>query len=135
MSATTASAAPQGLESATPAAPVSRKAAIGLSLLAIVGTILFGILSGTKSASFGLVDTGREASAVAAWLAFAVALAAAGWFGYLWVRDRRPVTRPPAGSPGRWPPPSWYSCSRSWASRESPSSRSAPPSSGGSPPS
>lgn len=99
MSATTASAAPQDLESATPAAPVSLKAAIGLSLLAIVGTFLFGILSGTKSASFGLVDTGREASAVAAWLAFAVALAAAGWFGYLWVRDRR------AGhAPARWVP-------------------------------
>lgn len=72
-----------------PVGVVSRKAAIGLSIIAVLGTVLFGVLAGSKSASFGLVDTGREASGLAAWLAFAVALLASGWFGYLWLRDRR----------------------------------------------
>jgi simple sugar transport system permease protein len=96
MSTIAAPAAPQSLGGAQ-TAPVSLKSAIGLSLLAIAGTVLFGLLSGTKSASFGLVDTGREASALAAWLAFAVALAAAAWFAALWVRDRRS-----GHAPARW---------------------------------
>jgi simple sugar transport system permease protein len=82
-----------------PVGVVSRKAAIGLSIIAVLGTVLFGVLAGSKSASFGLVDTGREASGLAAWLAFAVALLASGWFGYLWLRDRR-SGRPAA----RWVP-------------------------------
>ena len=75
---------------------VGWKTAAGLSILAVAGTLLFGVLSGSKNAAFGLVDTGGEASMVAAWLAFAVALAAAGWFGYLWYRQRR--------TPARWVP-------------------------------
>ncbi|AMM32069.1 ABC transporter permease [Sinomonas atrocyanea] len=81
MSTSTAAAAPQAARPV--AAPVSLKAPIGLSLLAVLGTVLFGALSGSKNASFGLVDAGREASGVAAWLALAVALVAAAWFGYL----------------------------------------------------
>ncbi|MEA5456252.1 ABC transporter permease [Sinomonas sp. JGH33] len=76
---------------------VSWKAPIGLGILAVLGTIMFGVLAGSKSASFGLVDTGREASGVAAWLAFAVALLAAAWFAYVWVRERRS-----GGSPSSW---------------------------------
>ena len=48
MSTSTAAAAPQ--DARTVAAPVSLKAPIGLSLLAVVGTVLFGVFSGSKSA-------------------------------------------------------------------------------------
>ncbi|MDQ4490258.1 ABC transporter permease [Sinomonas sp. ASV486] len=96
---TTTAPAPQGAAPAVVVLPVSRKAAVGLSVLALVALVLFGFLAGTKSASFGLVDTGREASALAAWLALAVTLIASAWFGYLWFRARR------AGhAPARWVP-------------------------------
>ena len=79
---------------------VSWRAPIGLGVLAIASTVTFGIFAGTKNAAFGLVDTGREASTLAAWLAFAVALVAAGWLGAVWFRDQR------AGRPtARWVPP------------------------------
>jgi simple sugar transport system permease protein len=78
------------------AAMVSWKAPIGLGILAVAGTITFGIFAGSKSAAFGIVDTGRASSVLAAWLAFAVALVAAGWLGSVWIRARRtgkPVAR------------------------------------------
>ncbi|MDQ0259383.1 ABC transporter permease [Sinomonas atrocyanea] len=97
MSTTAAAPAPQDARPGPAAAPVSRKAPIGLSLLAVAGTVLFGALSGSKSASFGLVDAGREASGLAAWLALAVALVAAAWFGYLRFRGTRS-----GRAPARW---------------------------------
>ncbi|NUP75080.1 MAG: ABC transporter permease [Sinomonas sp.] len=95
---TTAPAQPEEAQSVTPI--VSWKAPIGLSILAVAGLIMFGFLSGSKSAAFGLVDTGREASGLAAWLAFAVALAAAAWLGFTWFREGRS-----GGTPARWVPP------------------------------
>lgn len=101
MTAPTAPAAPQEARPGiVAAAPVSRKAPIGLSILALLGTVLFGFLSGGKSASFGLVDTGGEASALAAWLALVAALLAAGWFGYLQFGRRRAGWTAPRWVPG-----------------------------------
>lgn len=96
--ATTAPAQPEEAQAVAPI--VSWKAPIGLGVLAVLGTIMFGFLSGTKSAAFGLVDTGREASGLAAWLAFAVALVAAAWLGYTWFREARR-----GGTAARWVPP------------------------------
>ncbi|WP_336852659.1 ABC transporter permease [Sinomonas albida] len=96
--ATTAPVAPEEAQSVAPI--VSWTAPIGLGILAVLGTITFGVFSGTKNAAFGLVDTGREASALAAWLAFAVALVAAAWLGYTWYRESRA-----GGSAARWVPP------------------------------
>lgn len=79
---------------------VSWKAPIGLGILAILGTITFGVFAGTKSAAFGIVDAGRAASVLAAWLAFAVALIAAAWLGTVWFRNRR-ANRPTP----QWVPP------------------------------
>lgn len=79
---------------------VSWRAPLGLGILAIAGTILFGVFAGAKNAAFGIVDTGRASSVLAAWLAFAVALGAAGWLGSVGIRARR------AGKPiERWIPP------------------------------
>lgn len=79
---------------------VSWKAPIGLGVLAILGTITFGVFAGTKNAAFGLVDTGRPAIGIAAWLAFAVALVGAVWLGVLWVQARRT-----GRALARWIPP------------------------------
>jgi simple sugar transport system permease protein len=82
------------------AAIVSWKAPIGLGVLAILGTITFGVFAGTKSAAFGIVDAGRAASVLAAWLAFAVALIGAAWLVTLWFWNRRAGRAVP-----RWIPP------------------------------
>lgn len=71
-------------------AMVSWKAGIGLGLLAVLGTILFGFLANTKSAGFRIAEArDPNASSAAAWITLVVALAAAAYLGYRWVNGRR----------------------------------------------
>ncbi len=98
---------------------VSWKAGIGLGLLAVLGTVLFGFLANTKSAGFRIAEArDPNASSAAAWITLAVALAAAAYVGYRWISQRReggaggPLDsrdhhrrrrRPGSGRPGRRP--------------------------------
>ena len=88
-----------GGKAGTPAAAelVSWKAGIGLGLLAVLGTVLFGFLANTKSAGFRIAEArDPNASSAAAWITLAVALAAAAYVGYRWISQRRdggPVDR------------------------------------------
>src|SRR4051794_35072239 len=69
---------------------VSWKAGIGLGLLALLGTILFGFLANKKSAGFRIAEArDPNASSTAAWITVAVALAAAAYLGYRWISQRR----------------------------------------------
>ncbi|MGO4652725.1 ABC transporter permease [Arthrobacter sp. 2RAF22] len=69
---------------------VSWKAGIGLSLLAILGTVLFGFMSNSKSAGFGIAEAANEAaSSVAALVTFVLALLLSAGLGYLWFVRRR----------------------------------------------
>src|SRR6478735_4293855 len=78
---------------ARPAELVSWKAGVGLGLLAILGTVLFGFLANPKSAGFRIAEArDPNASSAAAWITLAVALAAAAYVGYacfLTVQRRR----------------------------------------------
>jgi ABC-type uncharacterized transport system permease subunit len=79
---------------------VSWKAGLGLGVLALLGTVLFGLLANDKVAGFRIAEArDPNASTVAAWVTLALALAAAAYLGYLWTAKRR------QGSPvDRWIP-------------------------------
>jgi simple sugar transport system permease protein len=80
---------------------VSWKAGIGLSLLAVLGTVLFGFMSNSKSAGFGIAEAANEgASSVAAWVTLVLALLLSAGLGYLWFVRRR------SGLVPGWLPPS-----------------------------
>ena len=69
---------------------MSWKAGVGLGLLAVLGTILFGFLANTKTAGFRIAEArDPNASSAAAWVTLVVALAAAAYLGYLWISRRR----------------------------------------------
>ncbi|HET7140264.1 MAG TPA: ABC transporter permease [Arthrobacter sp.] len=69
---------------------VSWKAGVGLGLLAVLGTVLFGFLANTKTAGFRIAEArDPNASSAAAWIMLVIALAAAAYLGYLWVNRRR----------------------------------------------
>ncbi|UUL76039.1 hypothetical protein NG819_19005 [Pseudarthrobacter sp. Fe7] len=69
---------------------MSWKAGVGLGLLAILGTVLFGFLANPKSAGFRIAEArDPNASSTAAWVTLAVALAAAAYVGYRWISQRR----------------------------------------------
>lgn len=69
---------------------VSWKAGVGLGLLAVLGTVLFGFLANTKSAGFRIAEArDPNASSAAAWIMLVIALAAAAYLGYLWVNRPR----------------------------------------------
>src|SRR4051794_27664341 len=69
---------------------VSWKAGVGLGLLAVLGTILFGFLANTKTAGFRIAEArDPNASSAAAWVTLVVALAASAYLGYLWTSRRR----------------------------------------------
>ena len=79
---------------------VSWKAGVGLGLLAILGTVLFGFLANTKAAGFRIAEArDPNASSTAAWITLAVALAAAAYLGYRWINQRRG-----GGGVDRWIP-------------------------------
>lgn len=72
------------------AALVSWKAGIGLSLLALLGTYLFGFLANSKTAGFRIAEAEKpDASTAAAWVTLAVALVATAGLAYLWISQRR----------------------------------------------
>ncbi|GAC1487816.1 MAG: hypothetical protein NVS2B15_03770 [Pseudarthrobacter sp.] len=76
---------------------VNWKAGIGLGLLAVLGTVLFGFLANTKSPGFRIAEArDPNASSAAAWITLAFALVAAAYVGYRWIIQRReggPVDR------------------------------------------
>ena len=94
-----ADAAPANGASAAAAASelISWKAGIGLGLLALLGTVLFGFLANGKVAGFRIAEArDPNASTAAGWVTLAVALAVAAYLGYLWAVRRRqggPVDR------------------------------------------
>jgi len=92
--------APAGHPDQAAAELIGWKAGIGYSVLAILGTILFGLLANGKPAGFRIADAANiQASEVAAWVTLAAAAVAAVWLLYLWVSRTR------AGVPvARWIP-------------------------------
>jgi simple sugar transport system permease protein len=95
-----ADAAPSKVAAKTASELVSWKAGIGLGLLAVLGTVLFGLLATDKLAGFRIAEArDPNASTAAAWVTLAVALAAAAYLGYLWIAQRRQE-----GSVDRWIP-------------------------------
>ncbi|MFI5084782.1 MAG: ABC transporter permease [Actinomycetales bacterium] len=103
MSTTVSAPAPAGAEHKNlPAAElVSWKAGIGFSVLAIVGTVLFGFLSNGKSAGFRIGDAANvQASEIAAWMTLSVAVVATVCLVYLWVSRSRSAQPVPRWIPG-----------------------------------
>ncbi|WP_235835542.1 MULTISPECIES: ABC transporter permease [Arthrobacter] len=83
---------------------VSWKAGIGLSLLAILGTILFAFMAGPKSAGFGIAEASNTgASTLAAWITLILALVISAGLGYLWF-VRRSGTGSGYATVPRWIP-------------------------------
>lgn len=101
MSTLTKTPAPDA-KSGTSAAPalVSWKAGVGFSILAILGTILFGFMSNSKTAGFRIAEAAQEgASTIAAWVTLSCAVIATVCLGYLWISRRRQ-----GSSVSRWIP-------------------------------
>ncbi|NYE96484.1 simple sugar transport system permease protein [Psychromicrobium silvestre] len=68
---------------------VSWKAGVGLSLLALLGLVLFGFLANNKTAGFRITDVQDAGTAgVVAWVTLVVAVAAVAWLGFRWWAGR-----------------------------------------------
>ncbi|WP_427173893.1 ABC transporter permease [Arthrobacter sp. 92] len=95
-------AAPSGGPRMKPGASelVSWKAGIGLGLLALLATVLFGFLANSKTAGFRIAEPrDPNASTVTAWITLVVALTAASYLGYRWNTQRGN-----GGAGDRWVP-------------------------------
>ncbi|GAP57145.1 ABC transporter permease protein, partial [Arthrobacter sp. Hiyo6] len=76
------------------------EAGIGLGLLALLATVLFGFLANSKTAGFRIAEPrDPNASTVTAWITLVVALAAASYLGYRWNTQRGN-----GGAGDRWVP-------------------------------